>query len=204
MDLTLLFTTSLLLGMRHAADADHVVAVAAIVSRTGASRRAAWTGALWGLGHSLTLFVVGGAIIALKIAFTPPLTTALELAVALMLIVLGTVNLRAARRRAEVPGVQPLLVGVVHGLAGSAAAALLMLPLVASPAAALLALLLFGAGTMLGMTAATLFVALPALAAAQHVRGFERGLRVASGLVSIALGAWLLARHGATLIAHGA
>ncbi len=51
------------LGMRHATDADHVVAVTNIVSRQGSIRSAAWTGIFWGIGHTLTLLVVGGSII---------------------------------------------------------------------------------------------------------------------------------------------
>src|SRR5207237_8117801 len=51
------------LGMRHATDPDHVIAVTTIVSRQNKISRAAWTGVFWGVGHTLTIFVVGTAII---------------------------------------------------------------------------------------------------------------------------------------------
>src|SRR6478672_3892437 len=98
MSLFLTFITSLLLGMRHATDPDHVVAVTTIVSR----ERSAWTagaiGALWGVGHTLTI-LVGGAIILLKLAFTARLGLSLEFAVACMLVVLGAMNLLDVRPR---------------------------------------------------------------------------------------------------------
>ena len=74
-----------LLGLRHATDADHVVAVSAIVARERTMRRAAWIGVLWGIGHSITVFVVGGAIIAFRLVIPPRLGLALEFGVALML-----------------------------------------------------------------------------------------------------------------------
>src|SRR5262245_20038602 len=93
LDLGLLFITSLLLGMRHATDADHIVAVSTIACRERSAWRASAVGALWGLGHTLTILVVGGAIVLFKMAFTPRVGLSLELTVAVMLIVLGVLNL---------------------------------------------------------------------------------------------------------------
>lgn len=197
MTLLLAFAVSLLLGLRHATDPDHLVAIAAIVSREGSGRRAVRIGALWGLGHTLTILLVGGAIIASKMTFTPRLGLSLEFVVALMLIVLGVVNLRSARHlHAAVPAAQPFLVGVVHGLAGSAAATLLLLPLIADPRWAVLYLLVFGGGTMLGMAAASAAIALPAARAARRFHGLERGVRLAAGTVSLAFGIYLALRIG--------
>src|SRR5579863_2445622 len=100
--LTLTFITSLLLGMRHATDADHIVAVSTIVSREKSVWRSSGVGALWGLGHTLTIFIVGGAIILFKLAFSPRLGLSMEMTVALMLVLLGLLNLfnvRAAPSR---------------------------------------------------------------------------------------------------------
>src|SRR5437660_7619554 len=81
------------LGMRHATDPDHVVAVTTIVSDQPSLWRASSVGALWGIGHSITILLVGGAIIFFKVAIPPRLGLAMEFAVAIMLIVLGAVNL---------------------------------------------------------------------------------------------------------------
>src|SRR5262249_6525998 len=171
------------LGMRHATDPDHVVAVTTIVSRQQNIRQAAVIGVLWGLGHTLTIFAVGAAIILFKVTIPPRLGLAMELAVGLMLIVLGTLNLtgflqhfaarfgrpqppigtdgalscseghspatgRSIQRLSRFQIFRPLLVGIVHGLAGSAAVALLGLATIGNPYAATAYLLVFGAGTM--------------------------------------------------------
>ena len=102
MSLFLTFITSLMLGMRHATDPDHIVAVTTIVSRERSVVKAAGIGAVWGIGHTITLLLVGGAIIAFKVAFNARLGLSLELSVAIMLIVLGLLNIfdvRASTRR---------------------------------------------------------------------------------------------------------
>src|SRR5438477_291772 len=86
------------LGMRHATDADHVIAVTTIVSRECTIRHAALIGITWGIGHTLTMLVVGGAIVLFGIAIPPRLGLSLEFSVGLMLILLGLVNLRSFTR----------------------------------------------------------------------------------------------------------
>jgi hypothetical protein len=85
--------TSFLLGMRHATDADHVVAVTAIASQERSLARAAGMGALWGIGHTITILLVGGAIVLFKLALTPRMGLSMEFTVAVMLVVLGLLNL---------------------------------------------------------------------------------------------------------------
>ena len=102
-DLAAAFGTSLLLGMRHATDPDHVVAVTTVVSRERSLGRAGGVGMLWGLGHTLTLLAVGGAIIGWRVTLSPRLGLALELAVAAMLVLLvllGLLDLLDVRARA--------------------------------------------------------------------------------------------------------
>lgn len=184
-----------LLGLRHATDADHVVAVTAIVARERRLSRAAWVGALWGIGHTLTLFVVGGAIVAFRLVIPPRVGLALEFSVAMMLILLGFANLRATDEApSERPAVRPLLVGLVHGLAGSAAVALLVLATIRTTASALAYLLVFGLGTVLGMVVVTVLFAAPAMYAGAHVTRLRTGIRFAAGALSIAFGL-LLARE---------
>jgi high-affinity nickel-transport protein len=184
-----------LLGMRHAVDPDHVVAVTAITARHPSISRSAIVGALWGLGHTLTLLLVGGSIVLFKVAISARVGVALELSVAGMLVCLGFSNLMVVRTRATPAatpsGVRPLIVGAVHGLAGSAAVALLVVGAVSSPAAAIGYLLLFGLGTVMGMLLVTLVVAMPARLAINRVASARRWLTLASGIVSVVMGIWL-------------
>ena len=197
MSLLLTFVTSLLLGMRHATDPDHIVAVTTIVSRERSVMKAAGIGAVWGIGHTLTLLIVGGSIIAFKIAFNARLGLSLELCVAIMLIVLGLLNLFDVRASTRgVGGSRPFFVGIVHGLAGSAGAALLIVPLIDDPRWAAIYLLTFGLGTIVGMAIITIAIAAPSLLAAAHMPSMQRTLRLASGAVSVVFGLYLAHKIG--------
>jgi high-affinity nickel-transport protein len=186
-----------LLGIRHALDADHVTAVAAILARQPSVRRALRVGVWWGVGHTCTILLVGGTIAAFRIVVSPRVGLALEFGVALMLIVLGFWNLRRMRQLGapQVPtsGARPLVVGMVHGLAGSAAIALLVLATVSDPRWALGYLALFGIGTVAGMVLVTTALAVPATLATRRYGSAHRWLAVGSGVLSIALGVWIAA-----------
>src|SRR5215510_9066214 len=93
-----IITLGFFLGMRHATDADHVVAVTTIVSRERSVRSAALVGILWGLGHTLTIFLVGSLIILFGVVIPPRLGLTMELSVGLMLILLGVLNLSGMMR----------------------------------------------------------------------------------------------------------
>lgn len=197
MSLLLTFITSLMLGMRHATDPDHIVAVTTIVSRERSVVRAAGIGAVWGLGHTITLLIVGGAIIAFKIGFNARLGLSMEFCVAVMLIVLGLLNLFDVKMSAGAPSnSRPFFVGVVHGLAGSAAAALLIVPLMDDPRWAALYLMTFGLGTIVGMSIVTVSIAAPALLAGARMPSLQRSLRIASGAVSLIFGLYLAQKIG--------
>lgn len=183
-----------LLGLRHATDADHVVAVTTIVARERSLLRAARVGAVWGVGHTITLFLLGGAIIAFRLVIPPRIGLGLEFGVAIMLIGLGFSNLRRETEEKPLTLARPLLVGVVHGLAGSAAVALLVLATIRETLAAAAYLLMFGAGTVLGMMIVTVMLAAPALYATSHVTQMRSGVRLAAGALSIVFGV-LLARE---------
>ncbi len=200
------------LGLRHATDADHVVAVTTIVSRERSVRAAMWVGALWGFGHTLTILLVGGAIVVFGLVIPPRLGLSMELSVAVMLVVLGVMNVSGALRRIDEAAHRgastephehhagqrwrPVLVGVVHGLAGSAAVALLVLATIREPAWALLYLLVFGAGTVAGMMLLTTAMAAPLAAASRRFGGVERFMARATGLASIAFGLFLAYQIG--------
>ncbi|MCC6651933.1 MAG: HupE/UreJ family protein [Candidatus Eisenbacteria bacterium] len=189
----------LALGIRHASDPDHVVAVAAITARTRRLLPATLLGAIWGLGHSLTLFVVGGAIVAFNLVVPPRVGLALEFAVALALIVVGLLNLGRghahlhAQMTADVPMPKwrAFFVGTVHGLAGSAAVALLVLATVRDVGTALAYLLTFALGTLIGMALITTGMAAPLAMGAARWPRFATSLRVATGLLSVGFGLYL-------------
>jgi hypothetical protein len=206
-----------LLGLRHATDADHVVAVTTLVSRERSSRAALLLGAAWGLGHTLTLVAVGGAIVFFGIVIPPRLGLSLEMSVALMLILLGAANLRSGGARAISQaivaadggvgwvarltglarrGARSLLVGVVHGLAGSAAVALLVLASVGRQHSAAAYLAVFGVGTVAGMLLLTAVLSLPLKLAAARFASAERLLARTTGAVSLAFGLFLAYRIG--------
>ncbi len=193
----------LVLGIRHAADSDHVVAVTAIAARHRHIGPAAFIGAVWGLGHTLTICVVGGLIILFNVVVPPRVGLALEFAVGIALTVVGTLNvagkggfLSAATDDAKGTGVKAFVVGLVHGLAGSAAVALLVLATVREPAAACLYLLVFGFGTICGMMLVTLAFASPVAVLARRFSWSGGTLRLATGVLSLAFGAYVMIQVG--------
>jgi high-affinity nickel-transport protein len=234
------------LGMRHATDADHVVAVSTIVTRERSVVNAALIGALWGAGHTLTILAVGTAIIVFSFVVSPRLGLTMELSVGLMLILLGAFNVLAFRRSVEeyvhqhdhsdTPhqhaahefelnprGVspsqhthglslavldrfcgtltiyqmcRPLLIGIVHGLAGSAAVALLVLTTIHNSHWAVAYLLIFGLGTIAGMMVITVALGSTIAFAGQRSESLTRYLGAASGWISLAFGLFIAYQIG--------
>lgn len=181
-----------LLGIRHAVDPDHVVAVGTMATRSYSFRRSAGLGALWGVGHTMTVMVVGGTIVLLRAALSPRVALAMEFSVAIMLIVLGVSNLIGAQRDGRVrTSVRPLVVGMVHGMAGSAAIALLVLATIRDSSLGLLYLLFFGLGTITGMVAVTALLVLPVSLVATRAGLSRRWLIAVSGLASVVFGIFL-------------
>jgi high-affinity nickel permease len=219
MTLLAILALGFFLGVRHATDSDHVVAVTTIVSRERTARSAVWLGALWGLGHTATILSVGGAIVVFGWVIPPRLGLSMEFSVALMLIVLGAMNLggvvsqlqqvahahgpsmgleeKSPTSHVHAPSpLRPLVIGLVHGLAGSAAVALLVLATIKSAALSLVYLAVFSAGTMAGMMLLTLLMSLPISALGSRFQASERTLARATGLLSIAFGLFLAYRIG--------
>ncbi len=238
------------LGMRHATDPDHVIAVTTIVSNQRNRMRAALIGAFWGIGHTVTIFVVGAGIILFNLVIPVRVGLSMELSVAVMLIILGLANvagfLRSMPARPMPAGstpahdeeevvhshshshggythshphthraeshpyttdhtpltwldrafgtsglyqyLRPFVVGVVHGLAGSAAVALLVLTTIRNVHWAVAYLLIFGVGTIAGMMLITMSLASAFTMVGKGRQKFSRRLAFASGLLSLGFG----------------
>ena len=193
-------TLGFVLGMRHATDPDHVVAVTTIVTQQRSLARAARTGVLWGIGHTTTILLAGGAIVVLKVQLgqiPPQIGLSLELAVAVMLIVLGLLTLAGSDGRVSESTARPVTIGFVHGLAGSAAVATLpQVALIPDPWWAVAYLGVFGLGTIAGMMLVTASIAAPSLFVVRRFAGMHRTLRIASGVASIGFGLMLVHRIG--------
>ncbi len=241
------------LGMRHATDPDHVIAVTTIVSRYRKVSHAVLIGAFWGVGHTLMILMVGSGIILFGWVIPTRIGLSMEFSVGLMLILLGVLNLTGILQwitntissasgmsgtahpdsqshngymrthpqqydpvghpHASEPSplswfdrhfgrlgvyqvVRPLIVGLVHGLAGSAAVALLVLTTIQNPKWAVAYLVVFGIGTIAGMMLITGAMVLPFAYADKRFRRINRGLRIASGLISVGFGLFLVYEIG--------
>lgn len=207
-----------LLGMRHALEPDHLAAVSTLVTSERSSARAAWLGACWGVGHTITLVTTGTALVFLRSEMPAAAADVFELVVAVMLVGLGGRAIYQAARQGPDgparahhhgrlvhvhPGVpahihvgrwtlarRPLLIGAVHGLAGSGALTALVLATLPSTAARLTYMLLFGLGSTVGMAALSGVLGWPLGRLAGHP-ALARGVTLAVGCASTVIGiAW--------------
>jgi len=212
------------LGLKHATDADHVVAVTTFVSQERSLLRSCWIGLFWGTGHTLSLALAGTFILLFKINLSDRLTGLLELCVAIMLVILGGrvlyqlwSGLRLHRHpHAHAPGkaahvhwhlhssgkldehagwlhfsLRPLVVGMIHGAAGTGALMLLVLSTIHSSLEALLYILIFGVGSVAGMLIVSMMLAVPLQWAARNVASGYRVVQAAAGVFSCVFGIWL-------------
>jgi len=203
-----------LLGIKHALDADHIVAVAAIVSRSGSLLRSAIVGLSWGLGHTITLFAAGLAVLVFRLTIPDKLSLGMEFAVGVMLVLLGVplvwqllkkkphVHVHQhgesshihSHSHEEIPEHEhkhirrPLLMGMMHGLAGSGVLTLLVLNTMSSVGQGLIFLLVFGVGSILGMVLFSGAIGLPFRFISGRSRQLTVWLRGAAGSVSVVLG----------------
>ena len=235
----LLFSTStaavlslgFFLGLKHAVEADHLAAVSTIVSDRKGLFSSALVGGLWGLGHSISLFVAGIFVLLLNFQITEKTERMLEFGVGIMLVFLGLNVLRkiiqggtlhfhshAHGERAHAhphlhePGTEDephthhalsfspraLFIGMVHGLAGSAALMLLVIPTIDSTAMGLLYIAIFGIGSIGGMMLMSFLVSLPFQFTALRFNRFNLILQCVAGLFSIGLGLMIIYEKGIT------
>lgn len=220
-----------LLGLKHATDADHVVAVTTIVSKQKKLRHAALVGVFWGIGHTSMIIAVGIAIIIFQLTIPEKVQLSFEFIVAAALVMLGVFNLTGATRslmrklsaphshshqhdtkpvhthshtdmaqnthahRNEAtdsigifPLLRPLVVGIIHGLAGSAAVTLLILGSITDERVAILYLGIFGLGTIIGMMLITTAIGIPIIAGGKKFERFDRTVTRIAGYLSIGYG----------------
>jgi hypothetical protein len=207
-----------LLGMRHALEPDHLAAVSTLVSRERNGWKAAWLGLCWGAGHTLALLLAGAVLLALRAEMPPVIATLFELGVAVMLVALGVrAIVHAAREGSTGPSIvhrhgwfvhrhavgaphlhighwtlarRPLLIGAIHGLAGSGALTALVLTTLPSNAARISYVMLFGLGSTVGMAALSGLLGWPlARLGSHHV--VARVITLVVGALSVTVGvAW--------------
>ncbi len=217
-----------LLGVAHALEADHVVAVSTLASRVSSLRAAARLGVVWGLGHTAALLAAGAVVLGLRLQVPARLEAGFELLVGGVLVALGLRVLRGYRRQRvhvhthahrgashlhfhahgagaghdhehpERSGRATFLVGMAHGLAGSAALLLLVATRFDSIGLGLLFIALFGAGSVLAMGFVSAAVAVPFAVRLAPASRLAPSLRLLTGVLSVGLGLWMLlgpARH---------
>jgi sulfite exporter TauE/SafE len=198
------------LGIRHALDPDHLVAVSTIVSRHRSVMRSSIAGALWGVGHTASLLMCGILVLVLRLNIPDGLVAIAEKAVALMLVLLGLNALWRAIRTSRlhvrfhtpneeshgVPnhrhlfgiGLRSFLIGMVHGLAGTGALMILVIASAPSVLAGSLYILIFGLGSIAGMLILSSAISIPFVVSARFFRAFNCGLQFVTALMSIGLG----------------
>lgn len=214
------FGLGLILGVKHALDADHLIAVSTIVSEHKSLKWASLIGAFWGLGHTTTLFIVGVLVIGLRLTIPTKVALGLEFLVALMLVGLGAnilwrsfgvekIHLHTHSHNPETHAHfhlhggreedhshahpfksmrKPFFVGMVHGLAGSAALMLLVLTTIPSALAGLTYIVIFGIGSVGGMLLLSSMIGLPFILTAQRFTRLNRWIRVIAGGASVVFG----------------
>jgi ABC-type nickel/cobalt efflux system permease component RcnA len=226
----------LVFGLKHATEVDHVVAVSTIVSQHKNVFRSALVGLLWGAGHTASLLLVGGIVLALRVAIPPRVSGWLEFGVALMIIGLGISALwRALRKSSKVHvhqhnhdglshvhihfheketkhqpatrtahshvvsrlGWKPVLIGTMHGLAGSGALTLLVLTQISSSWVGFLYLAIFGIGSMVGMLLMSGLIGFPFALSSRQLTSTHHRLQTVAAVLSICFGVWYAYETGA-------
>lgn len=223
-DLLIVLGVGFSLGLRHTFDADHIIAVSTIASRTGNLFRAGMSGLYWGIGHTLTLFVIGLIFVSLKINIPVKVAHSMEMLVGIMLVILGWTTFKTFKKRKvhvhihqhkdeiekhihyhshdesethqhehiSKPERKSFFVGMIHGLAGSGALILLLMPSMNSVTEAALYITVFGSGTILGMVLFAFVIGLPFVLLAKRAAFAERRLGMIAGILSISFGLFFM------------
>jgi hypothetical protein len=214
------------LGLRHALDSDHLVAVSTVLAQRPSWRASGLVGFSWGIGHTLMLLSVGSAVLLFRLQIPEPMAAAAEFGVGVMLVVLGALlGFRLLRERWHVHGhdhggtrhvhlhshavapdhghahwwhesLRPLCVGMAHGLAGSAALLLVVLASSHSVIQGLGYIAAFGAGSILGMVLVGFAMSVPVMWSLSFGRPAFLAIQGLASLGSIAMGLHMMIRIG--------
>lgn len=214
-----LMVLGFLTGMKHALDTDHIAAVTALVTRHKKLSSAIWAGGWWGVGHTFTLMLIGFFILLFGLSIPEKVAIGLEAIVGLMLIVLGSINLKVGylekfhlhkhqhdshehihlhgheegnkphdHEHSHSHNLKALVVGSVHGIAGSAALMLVVVATIKSTLMGLFYIAVFGVGSIMGMAIFSLIIGLPISIANNKLSGISRYITMGSGLFSVIIG----------------
>ena len=225
-------------GLRHALEADHVAAVAYFTTRNPNLRQAVWHGAMWGLGHSITLLLFGAVVLLVDGVVPERYAAGLEFVVGLMLIALGVDLLRrlvkervhfhahrhgndvvhfhahshagegehkqSAHDHTHVSGLarRALYVGLVHGMAGSAALIIITLQTVTSIWTGIAYIALFGFGSIVGMALLSVVIAVPLRYSARKVTGLYNALQLSVATLTVFIGGWIVVERAQFLVSY--
>ncbi|OGH13016.1 MAG: hypothetical protein A2687_01230 [Candidatus Levybacteria bacterium RIFCSPHIGHO2_01_FULL_38_26] len=222
-----------LLGLRHATDADHVVAITTLLGKHGKIKHSTIIGILWGIGHSITVTLIAIPIIFFSLVISPSLELALEFLVGVMLVLLGIFTLtgiteKVSKRFTPVSihrhphkaksgsdhshfhfhisklisenihhigiyqTIRPIIIGLIHGLAGSAAVAILILSTINNPLHSAFYLFLFHFGVIFGMMIITTFLGASVILVKRKSENLHRYLITASGVLSFGFGLFVM------------
>lgn len=227
-----ILVVGLLLGMKHATEADHLAAVATLATRQSSLKQTLRQGVAWGIGHTLTLMLFGGAVLLLGQVISPRLEQALETAVGIMLIALGadvlrrlvrdrihfhvhrhhpdTAHVHAHSHRGEGRHadsahrhvhaqrwpVRALAVGMMHGLAGSAALVVVALQTIPSARLGVGYIALFGVGSIAGMAMLSVIIAVPLKLSSGYLNRVRHAMTALVGVLTCALGIFTVVEIG--------
>lgn len=205
MDVTLFSILSLgfILGIKHAIEPDHIIAVSTIASRSKKLSQSALAGVFWGIGHTATLFLIGITFILMKNSISDKVSMSLEFLVGVMLVYLGTANVLATnknqchihRNHSQYGDkhyfIKSSLIGLVHGLAGSAAMVLLTMSTVNSVWQGAAYILIFGAGTVAGMLLFTTVIGIPFVFSSSK-KEMNSLFTMISGIISVLFGLYYM------------
>ncbi|MDH4154321.1 MAG: hypothetical protein OEV01_11095 [Nitrospira sp.] len=213
-----------LLGLRHALDTDHLAAISTVLAERPSLLASGAVGLWWGIGHTLTLLLVGSVVLAWGLQIPAEFETVAESGVALLLIILGgTLARKLYRERWHVhshqhdgerhihfhshqrqeghghrhwmaDSIRPLCIGMAHGLAGSAALMLMVLATTTDVSAGLFSILIFGIGSILGMMMIGVTISAPVIYARSINQRLFMGVQGVASLASVSVGLWMLVR----------
>jgi sulfite exporter TauE/SafE len=194
------------LGIKHAIEPDHVIAVSTIASQSKKLMRSSLAGVFWGIGHTITLFLVGIFLIVLKGEIPEKWAMSLEFLVGIMLVYLGITTIISFKKLQDsshththknVSYGKSMFIGFVHGLAGSGAMVILTMSTVNTAIEGAIYILIFGVGTILGMLFFTTIIGIPFVFSSKKL-SLNKGMAQATGVISTVFGVYYMYNLGVT------